>query len=176
MKKENKYWIKVFFGGLGTLLLGWLSQYLYEIINIKTRFNSLFSFIFDYPYAHSVSTFELSFLERYGYVIAGGIFGVSIMLLNMLLKRKSKDSFLIFSNIFFLVASIILYLYSAPINMIYKNVYREKNNIEIIKPFVTSKEYDNYISNYYQIQNHQDFKNLQKDLKVIAEEHFLNLQ
>lgn len=180
MKDSKKNWVSWIMGILGTFFASWFGTYLYDILNLETRFDSSLSFIrfffSDYPYKNAVSTLDLSLLERYGYIIAGSIFGVSIMFLTKIIKGKNKDKFMLFSTLFFLIMSVILYLYSAPISMIFKNVARERNNIEIIKPYITDDEYDRFISSYYQIQNKNDFKNIQIEIKDIANEHSLNLQ
>lgn len=180
MKKDSNSWVKVLFGGLGTIMVAWVGQYLYDIINIQTRFDNIFvslRYLFnDFPYSNAVRSFDITVFERYGYIIASGLFGGSVTILAKAIKHKTKDTFLNLSCLLIAIASVLIYLYSAPVSIIYGTVYRGKNNIEIIKPYISNQEYDILISRFYQIESKKDYKNLIDDVKEVADDNNLILQ
>lgn len=183
MKKQNKSWVKVFYGGLGTLVMAWIGQYLYDIINLETKFNNVFSsigYLFtDYPYINAVTSYNITVFERYGYLIASGIFGASITMFVKALKayrNKSKNVPSIITWAVITISTVIVYFYCVPISTVYTAVYREKNNLEIVKPYISNQEYDLLISNLYQIESKKDYEKLVDDVKKIANENNLILQ
>lgn len=180
MDEKSKKWFFSLTGLFGGVVISWIGTYIYTATNMEGGFDSIITsiknFFTNYPYSYSVRVNELPFFIRYGSALGAAIVGIISTFIVKLLKLKDRDIGIYFGLFFYFSIGLGFILYSTPINSQYEWVTKERNNIEIIKPFISDSDYNVLISEYYQIKSKDNFEDLKNKIKKTADENQLSLQ
>lgn len=143
---------------------------LYNIVsNVRNYF-------VDFPFEYSVSITQLPLITQYGHLIGSFLFGPGLTLLYMTVKEKKRNLTELLISLLLIISGIGFILVNYPISSNFYNVRSTKNNIEIIRPYINEKEYQNFQSQFLQIKTQKEYNQLKVSIETIANDNKLSLQ
>lgn len=178
--KERKPLLWGFLGVIGTLSVSWIGSYIYSVTNMEGGMTdiltSLKDYYINYPFEYAVSRDQMPFFTHYGYIIGSFMVGPSITLLYVALKREQKIRIEIVSIISLFLVGCGVILVNLPLSSRFESVHRTKNNIEIIRPYISEEEYQNFESQFLQIKTKNEYELVKKEIEKIVMDKNLSLQ
>lgn len=143
---------------------------LYNIVsNVRNYF-------VDFPFEYSVSRTQLPFVTQYGHLIGAFLIGPGLTLLYMTVKEKKRNLTELLISLLLITSGIGFILVNDPISSNFYNVRSTKNDIEIIRPYINEKEYQNFQSQFLQIKTRKEYNELKVSIETIADDNKLSLQ
>lgn len=180
-KTLKKYGFKILGFVFFTFFIGWLIQYLYDVWKIYDLYggiakglNGFVQAIEDSTYRTAINTTSADFKPFLLMIYMSASFG--FWLIYMLNAVKSKNKTYIVANLILGVLIIAGLTSSIATTATVSNIStKSKNNLLIVKPYLSDKDYSLLESDYYQIDSKNKFQLHYKKIKQIASTHNLTI-
>lgn len=181
MKKYKKFIPYV----ISVSLITWLSNYLYESLDIYSLYDNIFKGIPAIKQTLVDRAFNNAVIGTYGLKYSDIILSISsacfaFAVFDLVYYFKKHDKFhrlgSLVSRIGLLLTTIFLIFTSLISASVYKDVSSAEYNFQIVRAYMDDSNYDKMVSNFYQINCEKDFNKVNSQLQTVAEENNLSLK